>query len=80
MVDVEGEAALAGDERLKLLRARPATGEGAPGQVLSGPAMPGLVVACGTGAVEITLAQREGKRPMAASELLRGMTLPERLG
>jgi methionyl-tRNA formyltransferase len=59
-------------ERVKLLRSRLATGQGAPGQVLHG-----MTIACGTGAVEITLAQREGKRAVAVDELLRGMTLPE---
>jgi methionyl-tRNA formyltransferase len=37
-------------------------------------------VACGTGAVEITLAQREGKRAMAAGDILRGAGLPAMLG
>ncbi|MGL4282044.1 MAG: methionyl-tRNA formyltransferase [Albidovulum sp.] len=63
-----------GGERVKLLRSRLAGGEGAPGEVLSG-----FTVACGTGAVEVTEAQREGKRPMPASEVLRGLTLPARL-
>jgi methionyl-tRNA formyltransferase len=58
-------------ERVKLLRSRLAEGAGAPGQVLGG-----LVVACGTGAVEITLAQREGKRAMVPEEFLRGFVLP----
>jgi methionyl-tRNA formyltransferase len=61
-------------ERVKLLRSRLARGQGAPGEVLSG-----FIVACGTGAVEILEAQREGKRPMAAAEVLRGLTLPDRL-
>jgi methionyl-tRNA formyltransferase len=62
-------------ERLKLLRSRLAPGQGAPGQVLHG-----LTIACATGAVEVTLAQREGKRPMTGEELLNGWALPERLG
>ncbi|MCU9848497.1 methionyl-tRNA formyltransferase [Defluviimonas sp. WL0024] len=62
-------------ERVKLLRSRLATGAGAPGAVLSG-----FTVACGTGAVEILEAQREGKKPMLAAEILRGLTLPDRLG
>ena len=49
-------------------------GVGAPGQVLDG-----LTIACGTGAVEITLAQREGKRAMASQDFLRGIALPERM-
>ncbi|MBS8227576.1 methionyl-tRNA formyltransferase, partial [Vannielia litorea] len=62
-------------ERVKLLRARLAEGSGAPGEVLGG-----FTVACGSGAVEITQAQRPGKRPMEVAELLRGLTLPGRLG
>ncbi len=60
--------------RLKLLRSRLAEGTGAPGAVLE--AGPGrLVVACGTGAVEVTEAQRAGKRAMGAAELLKGLPL-----
>ena len=59
-------------ERVKLLRSRLAEGRGRPGQVLRG-----FTIACGTGAVEITEAQREGKKPMPASEILRGLILPE---
>ncbi|TCM86979.1 methionyl-tRNA formyltransferase [Rhodovulum steppense] len=69
-----GAWCMAGDERLKLLRARVAEGDGAPGQVLDR-----LTIACGSGAVAILEAQREGKRPMSADEILRGLTLPERL-
>ena len=61
-------------ERVKLLRSRLAGGEGQPGQVLGG-----FTVACGDGAVEVLEAQREGKRPMPAAEVLRGLSLPERL-
>lgn len=64
-----------GGERVKLLRSRLVEGQGAPGQLLSG-----FRVACGAGAVEILEAQRAGKKPMNATELLRGWTLPERLG
>ncbi len=63
-----------GGERVKLLGSRLAEGEDAPGQVLHG-----FTVACGSGAVEVTLAQREGKRPMAAEEVLKGLRLPGRL-
>ena len=59
-------------ERVKLLRSRLAAGQGRPGQVLGG-----LTIACGAGAVEITLAQREGKRPMPPDDFLRGFTMPE---
>ncbi len=61
-------------ERVKLLRSRLAEGRGAPGQVLGG-----FVIACGTGAVEVLEAQREGKRPMPAAEVLKGLVLPDRL-
>lgn len=62
-------------ERVKLLRSRLADGAGDAGQVLSG-----FTIACGDGAVEIIQAQREGKKPMAASDVLKGLTLPDRLG
>ncbi|WP_428547330.1 methionyl-tRNA formyltransferase [Profundibacter sp.] len=65
--DVDGE-------RLKLLRSRVVEGKGSAGQVLGG-----LRIACGDGAVEIMQAQRQGKRPMEAEELLRGFELPKRL-
>ena len=64
-----------GGERVKLLRSRLAEGRGAPGTVLAG-----FTIACGSGTVQITEAQREGKRPMPAAEVLRGLVLPERLG
>jgi len=54
-------------KRVKLMRSRLAEGAGAPGEVLRG-----LVVACGTGAVEITEVQREGKPRMAVDDWLRG--------
>ncbi len=62
-------------ERVKLLRSRLVSGSGAPGEVLDG-----FTVACGEGAVEVQEAQRAGKRPMPAQELLRGWKLPDRLG
>ncbi|MGZ9809371.1 methionyl-tRNA formyltransferase [Pseudoroseicyclus sp. H15] len=73
-----------GAERLKVLRARPIGAEAglAPGSRL--PEAEGLAVACGTGgeagAIEFLQAQRPGKRPMSAEELLRGAALPERFG
>jgi methionyl-tRNA formyltransferase len=66
-VDIRGE-------RVKLLRSRLAAGQGAAGQVLHG-----FTIACGQAAVEITEAQREGKRPMPAADILRGLVLPDRL-
>jgi methionyl-tRNA formyltransferase len=61
-------------ERVKLLRSRLCAGTGVPGQVLTG-----FTVACGEDAVEIVQAQREGKRPMPAGEVLKGLSLPEML-
>ncbi len=69
-----GAWALIGGERVKLLRSRLVEGRGAPGEVLHG-----FTVTCGTGAVEILEAQREGKRPMPAEELAMGLDLPDRL-
>ncbi|OWY16355.1 methionyl-tRNA formyltransferase [Thioclava sp. JM3] len=61
-------------ERIKLLRAAPAEGSGAPGEILDG-----FTIACGTGALEILEAQRPGKRPMSGDDVLRGLRLPARL-
>jgi methionyl-tRNA formyltransferase len=69
-----GAWCMAEGERVKLLRSRIVAGKGAPGTVLGG-----LVVACGEGAVEITLAQREGKKAQGPEEFLRGFSLPARL-
>lgn len=70
-----------GDERLKLLRATATSGEGVPGTILSAPKAPGeaLVIACGSGAVAITEAQREGKRALPVQQALQGVTLPKAL-
>jgi methionyl-tRNA formyltransferase len=61
-------------ERVKLLGARVVNGRGDAGQVLGG-----FTVACEAGAVEITRAQRAGKKPMDAGEVLKGLTLPGHL-
>ena len=57
-------------ERIKLLGARLTDGEGAPGQVLGG-----FRIACGSGAIEVTQAQRPGKKAMPAEEVLKGLAL-----
>jgi methionyl-tRNA formyltransferase len=54
--------------RLKLLECRLANAEGEPGMVLDEQ----LTIACGGGAIQVLLAQREGKAPMATEALLRG--------
>ena len=69
-----GAWCMAGGERVKLLRSRVVDASGAPGAVLGG-----LTVACGEGAVEITLAQREGKKAQGPDDFLRGFALPARL-
>ncbi|WP_322891942.1 MULTISPECIES: methionyl-tRNA formyltransferase [unclassified Yoonia] len=61
-------------ERVKLLGAVVGQGDAAPGTVLDG-----FTIACVTGAVTVTTAQREGKRAMPATEVLRGLALGDRL-
>ncbi len=61
-------------ERVKLLGARVAQGEGQPGEVLGG-----FTIACGHGAVTVTEAQRAGKRPMQAAEVLKGLDLGQKI-
>ena len=60
-------------EVLRVLAAEPAEGAGTPGTVLPGP---GLVVACGSGALRLTRLQRPGRAAMEADALLRGYALP----
>ena len=69
-----GAWCMAGGERLKLLRSCLASGEAPPGTVLHG-----LTIACGTGAIDITLAQREGRKAQTPQDLLNGYSLPARL-
>lgn len=56
---------------VKVWRARPAQGVGAPGEVLRADAS-GVLVACGEGALELTELQRAGGRRLVAAEFLRG--------
>jgi len=65
----------AGGARIKVLRAELAAGSGAPGAVIGAP----LTVACGDGALALSLVQRAGKGPMAARDFVRGFALPESL-
>ncbi len=57
-----------GRERIKALRAECRDGAGPPGAVLDD----ALTVACGTGAVGLTLVQRPGRGPLVAVDFLRG--------
>jgi methionyl-tRNA formyltransferase len=60
--------------RIKALRSTLVAGQGTPGTIL-----PELTIACGTGAVRLTMVQREGKGAMDAATFLRGAgVLPER--
>ncbi len=59
-------------ERLKVLYAEPATGKGAPGEVIGDD----LSIACGEGALRLKRVQRAGSKVMAADELLKGFALP----
>ncbi|WP_368184768.1 methionyl-tRNA formyltransferase [Aestuariibius sp. HNIBRBA575] len=65
-----GAWCMVNDERIKLLNAKVADGQGTPGQVLSD-----FTIACGSGAITVTSAQRPGKKPMPADVILRGLDL-----
>ncbi|WP_395014899.1 methionyl-tRNA formyltransferase [Dongia sp.] len=58
-------------ERLKILSALVADRKGAPGTLLDAQ----LTIACGEGALQPLLVQRQGKRAMETGELLRGLAL-----
>jgi methionyl-tRNA formyltransferase len=58
-------------ERIKVLGSERASGSATPGTVLD----ERLTIACGAGAIRLTLVQRAGKRPMSAAEFLRGFPL-----
>ena len=69
-----------GDTRLKLYRTRRAEGTGTPGTVLA--ADERLLVACGTGAVEVRTLQQPGRKRLDAPDFLNGYALSagDRLG
>ena len=66
--------------RLKLYRTRRAEGTGTPGEVIEADGR--LVVACGTGAVEVLTLQQPGRNRLDADDFLNGYALPkgDRLG
>ena len=66
--------------RLKLYRTRRAEGTGTSGEVIEADGR--LVVACGTGAVEVLTLQQPGRNRLDADDFLNGYALPEgdRLG
>lgn len=59
-------------ERIKVLRSELAESYGPAGTVLDNR----LTIACGDGAVRLTMLQRAGRKPVTAEELLRGFDLP----
>jgi methionyl-tRNA formyltransferase len=63
---------MAGEVRVKALLSRAEEGQGAPGEMLDDR----LLVACGTGAVRLLRAQREGRSAQDADEFVRGFPLP----
>ncbi len=63
---------LLGDERVRILDAEKSGGGGAPGVALDDQ----LLVACGSGAIRVLEAQRQGKRTLGAADLLRGFPIP----
>jgi len=68
-----GAFTTAAGKRLIVWRARAVDGSGPPGAVLS--TDPGLIVATGTGALELDEVQLEGKRSLPAPEFVRGRRL-----
>lgn len=62
-----------GDALWKLFRTVVADGAGEPGRILQ--AADRLVVACGTGAIEVVELQQENRKRLPAAELLRGSEL-----
>ena len=60
-------------ERLKILSAEPAPGNGPPGEMIGD----NLCVACGEGALRLLKVQRAGGRAMTADELLKGFAVPK---
>lgn len=58
-------------ERVKILRSQRVDGSGKPGEVLDG----ALHIACGEGAVALTLVQKAGGKPVSAAEFCNGVKL-----
>lgn len=62
-----------GDLNVKVWKAEPVAGEGAPGTVLS--VKDGLTIACGEGALRATVLQRPGKPRMPAESFLQSLPI-----
>ena len=61
------------DQRLKVLEVALAQGTGSPGTVLE--CAPGLVIACGEGALELVRVQAPGRRPVSGRDFANGAHL-----
>jgi methionyl-tRNA formyltransferase len=59
-------------QRIKVLEAMPAAGQGPPGTVLDGKP----TVACGDGALQLLRLQRAGRAAMSGADFLRGHAMP----
>jgi len=59
-------------QRIRILRANVVPGNGVAGTVLDD----GLTIACGCGALQPTVVQRQGRTPMTVENLLRGFAIP----
>ncbi len=68
-----GAWTMLGQERVKLLASRVASGEGTPGEALDD----ALCVACGEGAVQLLRLQRAGKGAQDRETFLRGQPVPK---
>lgn len=71
-----GGAATVNGTTLKLWAGEAVAGQGLPGTVLTADAT-GVVVACGEGALRLTVLQKPGSKRLPASEFLRGFELAE---
>jgi methionyl-tRNA formyltransferase len=67
-----GAWTMAGETRLKLLRVKLSAQSGEAGTVIGAP----LVIACGSGAIEVVEIQRAGKGAQQVLEFLRGFPMP----
>jgi len=69
-----GAAGQAGANTVKIWNARAVEGSGRHGQVLSADGQRGIVVACGTGALQLLELQKPGGKRLAAVEFLKGFS------
>lgn len=67
-----GAWSMSGDARLKLLRVKMSPQSGASGAVIAAP----LVIACGTGSIDVVEIQRAGKGTQPVTDFLRGFPMP----